>query len=135
MLSLVFFVFDKLTFFGASTVICSKANSFFGLPRWYQYLPYARSTVTGKCEINISVHDWGTYWLIALALLNMLLRVAGMVALAFVIYGGFVYITSQGEPDKIAEARRTIVNALVGMIIAIMATWIVGFIAHRLGGS
>ncbi|HSX45284.1 MAG TPA: hypothetical protein VLF39_04255 [Candidatus Saccharimonadales bacterium] len=127
------YTLTQLRFFGAPAVTCSKASNFFALPRWYKYLSYSKSALTGKCEVTI--HSWGQYWLIGLAALDIVMRIAGLVAVAFVIWGGFTYLISQGEPDKTAEARRTIVNALIGAVIAVIAASAVGFIGNRLGGT
>lgn len=132
MYSFLVYAATQITFF-AGDVDCGKGSKFFGLPKWYKYLSYAKNTYSGKCEVTI--HNWGQYWLIALAGLDIVLRIAGLVAVAYVIVGGFKYLTSQGEPDHLAEARTTIVNALVGMAIAITAAATVGFIGNRLGGS
>jgi ABC-type nitrate/sulfonate/bicarbonate transport system permease component len=47
------------------------------------------------------------------------------------MYGGFQFVTSQGEPGKTAKARDTIVSALAGLAIAVVAAILVGFIAGR----
>lgn len=70
---------------------------------------------------------------IALAIVDILLRVGALVAVGFVLYGGFVYLTSQGEPDGTKRGRQAIVNALVGLLIAIFATAIVTFIGRSVG--
>lgn len=107
-------------------------NTFFGLPPWYKYLQLDPST----CEVvNFELLGTGAnsgLLLIALAIVDLLLRVAGIVAVAFVIWGGFNFITSQAEPDKLAQARHTIINALIGLGLAIMATSIVVFVGNRL---
>jgi hypothetical protein len=56
-----------------------------------------------------------------------------MVAVAFVIYGGFQYINSRGEPDRAASGRKTIINALIGLVLAMIAVAIVSFIGRSLG--
>lgn len=109
---------------------CSKG--FFGLPPWYKYLQVDGST----CEIIDfkllgSGADSGLI-LIGLAVVEMLLRIAGLVAVTFVLWGGFTYIISQAEPDKLANARHTILNALIGLGIALLATSIVVFVGNRL---
>lgn len=48
------------------------------------------------------------------------------------MYGGFQYLISQGEADKIAGARKTILNAIIGLAIAMLATGIVAFIGGQL---
>jgi len=117
-------------FLAAVPAKCS--NGFFGLPPWYKYLKLD----PGTCEvIDFTLLGTGSnsgLLLIALAIIDLLLRLAGIVAVAFVIWGGFDYITSQAEPDKLAQARHKIINALIGLGLAIMATSIVVFVGNRL---
>lgn len=100
---------------------CSN-GSFLGFPTWYHYLQ-----ITSDCSPQINgISD---IWLILSAVIEILLRVASLVAVVFVIIGGFNYITSQGEPDNTAKARGAIINALIGLSIAVLAAVIIGFIA------
>lgn len=109
----------------------AACKGFFGIPPWYKYLK-----LDDKCQvIDFNVLGNGTnsgLLLVGLAIIDLLLRIAGIVAVAFVLYGGFSYITSQAEPDKIAQAKHTIINALIGLVLAILATSIVVFIGNRL---
>lgn len=98
------------------------------IPSWYKYIDGEQ--VQGRCELKFRFPD--DIGAILLALIEILLRIGAIVAVAFVIYGGFLYITSQGEPDKALQARTTIINALVGLMIAILATGIVTFIGGQL---
>ena len=66
---------------------------------------------------------------IALAVFEIILRLGGIIAVIFVIVGGFQFITSQGEPDRIKNARGTIINALIGLVITISATVIVNLVS------
>ncbi|HSD56464.1 MAG TPA: hypothetical protein VLA92_04935 [Candidatus Saccharimonadales bacterium] len=120
---------------------CST-KSFFGIPPWYKYLVssglMATNKVTGACELVGSIKFNEAGWLqvialIGMALLDMALRVAGLVAVGFVIYGGIQYVLSQGEPDKTKDAQQTIINALIGLVIALIATPLVSFIGNRIG--
>jgi hypothetical protein len=72
--------------------------------------------------------------LVLLAVVDDLLRIAGIVALAFVIVGAFKYTTSQGNPEEVASAKSTIVNALLGVGIAVIAVAFVSFLGSRFGG-
>lgn len=111
-------------------------NRFLGFPYWYEYLPGERDTF-GKC---IPTFDWSSpggspaiLWGIALAISEILLRVVAIVAVGYIIYGGFQYMTSAGEPDRTKSAKDTILNGLIGSAIAIFAVAIVSFIGNRLG--
>ena len=103
-------------------IACSN-NTFFGLPSWYKYV----------CGRDFLIPE--DIPLVLLALVEILLRVAGLVAIGFVVFGAVKYVVSQGEPDKTADAKGTIINALAGMVIATLSVAIVTFMGNRLGGS
>ncbi len=71
--------------------------------------------------------------LILLAVIDDLLIIAGIVAVAFVVLGAFKYVASQGDPEKTASAQSTIMNSLIGTAIAITAAVFVNFLGQRLG--
>ncbi len=117
-------------YFGLS---CGKPN-LFGIPSWYSYLQLQKINLTNPptCMIvNFSVP--GSFINIGLAILDMVLHLAGLVAVGFVIYGGIQLITSRGEPDGMVRARQTIINALVGLVITMVAVGVVAFLGARLG--
>lgn len=114
---------------------CDDSMTFFlGFPTWYKYLE-----LDANCEVVGPANSDGKFnWPLAagyvgLAAVEILLRLAALFAVGFVIYGGFRYITSQGDPEGAKSARQTIINALVGLVIAIAAASIVAFIGNRLG--
>lgn len=53
--------------------------------------------------------------------LTVLISVAGLAAAFFLIRGGYVYITSTGKPEALEEAKRTIRQALIGLVIVVAA--------------
>lgn len=115
---------DLLTRFAAT---CST-NGIPILPSWYKYID--GTNIDGKCELNFTFPD--DIGAILLAVVEILLRIGAIVAVGYVIYGGFMYMTSQGEPDKATSARNTIINAIIGLVIAIVATGVVSFIGKQL---
>jgi len=125
------------THFAAGSA-CGKPT-FLGLEPWYQYLPISADPVTKVCTVQISnnptalLGSTSPFLLIGLALIDDLLRVATLVAVGYVIYGGIQYETSNGSPDGTKRAQQTIINALVGLVLAIIASAIVGFIGNQLG--
>jgi hypothetical protein len=92
------------------------------IPTWYKYM-----MVGGENCVEF-VWPQGLA-LIGAALVELLLVIGGFVAVLFIIVGGVQMIMSRGEPDKIAGARRTILNALIGMVITIMSVAIVRMVA------
>jgi len=110
-----------------------KGGAFLGFPTWYKYLNGV-SSPNGVGSPNAclpKITALSDIWLVVAAVIEILLRIAGYAAIIYVIYGGIQYVTSQGEPDKAGRAKQTIMNALIGLIIAISATILVTFIAGR----
>jgi hypothetical protein len=123
-----------LTTFGAE---CASGH-FFGLIPWYQYIndKYNAATGTGHfigCEVQ-SFNIFSDTPLVLLAVVDDLLRIAGLVAVAFVFYGAIRYVASQGNPEDTANAQSTIIHALLGMAIAIVSVIFVSFLGDKLGG-
>lgn len=118
----------SLTNFAAGCAETSK----YGIPTWYKYLN--GRVVQGECRIlgNFRLDKVNDLLAIGLALMEILLFVAGIVAIAYIIYGGFRYVLSQGEPENTKVAKNAVLNAVIGLLIAIMATVIVRFMASRL---
>lgn len=51
--------------------------------------------------------------------INGFMLFAGVVAVVFILIAGIRYISSQGDPLKVAQARRTLTYALIGLGIVI----------------
>jgi len=51
--------------------------------------------------------------------------IAGALMTVYLIYGGISLMTSSGDPKKVAEAKLTLTNAFIGILIVIFAYWIV----------
>lgn len=63
--------------------------------------------------------------------LNIFSLVVGVIAVIMMIIGGIKYITSQGDSAAIATARNTIIYALVGLVVVVLAQMIVRFVLQR----
>ena len=66
--------------------------------------------------------------------LTFVFAIAGVVAMFFIIWGGISWITSGGEKEKIEEARKKIVYALIGLVIIFMSYLIVKTVGGLFGG-
>jgi Type IV secretion system pilin len=145
LISCALFIFTAIGFSavtGVSPVYaagnCTPKTSTLGLPTWYKYLdgkgvseasavdPANPETV---CQPQFS--SISDVWKIVAAVIEILLRIAILVAIAFVVVGGITYTSSQGSPDKTKKALQTIISAIVGLVISIVASAVVGFIAGR----
>jgi hypothetical protein len=123
---------DLFTTFAAS---CSTPN-FFKFPSWYTYLGSRMHVdpVTNRCDLkDLTNQEFiQSIPLIALAFVDIGLRIAALVSIGYVIWGGIQFIIAQGESDRTKKARQTIINALIGLVIALIATAIVTFVGSRI---
>ena len=62
------------------------------------------------------------------ALIDIAFGAAGLVAVIYLIVGGFRYVTSSGNAEAIEGAKATIVNAIVGLIVILVAFLLVNYI-------
>lgn len=63
--------------------------------------------------------------------LTLFFTVAGAIALLVVTVGGFKYVTSHGDPSGTAQAKNTILYALIGLVVCIIGASIVNFVVGR----
>ncbi|MBI2325859.1 hypothetical protein HYU91_00530 [Candidatus Collierbacteria bacterium] len=67
--------------------------------------------------------------------LSIITMISGAAAVFFLIRGGYVYITSTGRPDALEDAKKTIRNALLGLVLVIAANGIVSLLQGALVGN
>ena len=65
-------------------------------------------------------------------LINYLLVFSGIVAIIFIIIGGYLYITSLGNEEHAKKAKDTIIWAIIGLVIILCAYVIVRFVSSIL---
>lgn len=111
---------------------CTNTTTFLGIPSWYEYLNVQQPDPSTHVCQTTAPNGGNPIPFVGLAVIDILLRVAALVALIFVVYGGFRFATSQGSPDAISKGKKTVVNALVGLVIAVLASQIVKFAAYLL---
>ncbi len=58
-------------------------------------------------------------------IINIILSVSASFAILFIVIGGFRYITSAGNEEVAGKGRQTLVNAIIGLVIVILAYTIV----------
>ena len=68
-------------------------------------------------------------------ILDTFFLAAGLVALIFVLLGGIRYITSTGDSARVKQAKDTILYAVIGLIVAVLAVPISGFVINRVAGG
>lgn len=123
---------------------CNGDKTVLGIPVWSKYLPHEETN--GACRPVIRTNDAPNpdapagetaqgienILLIGIAVLEIGITLAGLVAVVMVFIGAFRYLISTGTPDKTASAQKTVINALVGLVIVIVATRVTSFIASAI---
>lgn len=68
-------------------------------------------------------------------IIKVILGFLGVIALGLVLYGGYLYMTSGGEPDKVNKAKQWIINAGIGLAIILLSYAIVSFVISKIQGA
>ena len=76
---------------------------------------------TSGCGINDAITT----------VINVLLFIISAVAVIMIIMGGIRYVLSNGEASQIAAAKNTILYAVIGLIVALLAYAIVNFVVTQ----
>ena len=67
-----------------------------------------------------------------LGVINILLAIVGILAVLFVIIGGIRYITAHGNEEQAEGAKKTILHAVIGVVLVILSFAIITIIANAL---
>ncbi|MDP3964364.1 MAG: Ig-like domain-containing protein [bacterium] len=63
-----------------------------------------------------------------IAILTWILGFLALIAVIFIIYGGFIWMTAAGNADRIDRAKKIILGALIGLVIILLSWAIVWFV-------
>ncbi len=103
-------------------------GSVLGIPTWYRGLG---KNVGDECEIKqvgeeIKLFDFLTIIIINIG--DMVAHFIGIASFLFIIVAGFKYVLAQGEEAMVAKAKKTLSNAVIGLVISVMAVVIINII-------
>ena len=105
-------------------------SHFLGLPAWYDGL--AEKGPDGTCKITSPSGDGEVkayVWTIVLNVMGLITGLIGYLAIGFVMWGGIQYMIAQGDPGKVAKGKKTITNAVIGLVISMTASILSGAIS------
>lgn len=77
-----------------------------------------------KGEDGATALQWG---------ISAFLLVITVLSLFFLIFGGIKWITSSGDKSKIDNARKTIIYAIVGLMLAFFSFFIISLLGNLFG--
>lgn len=63
---------------------------------------------------------------------EIIATIVGIASVIVIIIGGFRYVLATGDPSKLGAARATIIYALVGLLVALLAQAIIFFVLDKL---
>ena len=64
---------------------------------------------------------------------NIFLLAVGFISVVMLLYDGFRYIVSGGDSKKVTDAKNTILYAIIGLVISLLAYAIVNFVLTTIG--
>ncbi len=67
-------------------------------------------------------------------LTNTILLIVGLISVIMLVYGGLRYILSGGDSKKVTDAKNTVLYAIIGLIISLLAFAIVNFVLNSVIG-
>ena|SRR5579864_7576528 len=67
--------------------------------------------------------------------IKILLFFAGAVAVVFVIIGGYYYLTAQGNEEQAEQGKKTLINAIIGVVVVILSYVIINVIVNLVTGA
>lgn len=96
-------------------------------------LALAQAAATGSGTSNVDCTEWQqaqgscevTFRQIVLKLLNFFLMFLGLLATGFLIYGGFMYVTSAGDDANVGKAKKILTYAGLGILVILIASALV----------
>jgi hypothetical protein len=100
------------------------------LPSRQQLCPQGGCPVTGNSDFR-GGRNGVVGFIINIA--QLLTFVLGAVAVLFLVWGGAIFITSNGDEGKIKNARAIILNAVIGLVVAIVAYAVVQIVGGIVG--
>ena len=68
-------------------------------------------------------------------IIRIVIGFLGIVAVGLIMYAGWIWMTSEGNEEKIEQAKKILTNAVIGLIIILSAFAIVSFIINSLIGA
>jgi hypothetical protein len=63
---------------------------------------------------------------------NIVVWVAGAAAVLILILGGIRYVTSGGDANKVSSAKNTIIAALLGIVVIVLARSLINYVVNKL---
>ncbi|HTW96400.1 MAG TPA: pilin [Candidatus Methylomirabilis sp.] len=129
-----FFAWLKYFFIYAAVLLSSATNArAANLQNAFQVTDKSNKdildTAANRAGYNTGTTDINT---IVGAIIQGLLSLLGVIFLGLIIYGGVIWMTAEGDEQKVEKAQRILRNSVIGLIIVIAAYAISYFVVSAL---
>lgn len=98
-------------------------------------LPSVAAAEVNLNDLRINLITGGDLFGVIGKILNLVLLLAGILAFFYALWGGFQYLTSAGDPGKASAGQKTIVNAIIGIILIAVSYALVVFVTGLTRGQ
>jgi hypothetical protein len=68
------------------------------------------------------------------SVLDYLIPIGILLAIAFVVVGGYMWISSTGNPDKVKQAQGTLTWAILGLVFILLAGLLIKTLVDYVAG-
>jgi hypothetical protein len=100
---------------------------------------FALTALPALAQLDVGL-DYGTYTGLGtkdiregiMAVVNVLLGFLGIIAIIVILYGGFVWLTSGGNEEKVGQAKKIITAGIIGLVIIFVSYAIAAFVIESL---
>lgn len=99
-----------------------KAHAAVASGEGFQWLKISAADTTDLPGLFATVIDW-------------VLMIAAGLAVIYLIYSGILYITAAGNPDSAKKGQQGIINAIIGIVIIVLAYTIITVVMNFAGGA
>ncbi len=96
---------------------------------------YSKYEIDKNTNLAEGLPQYCTAGKLATTVINVILALAGSALVLFIIVGGFLLITAGGNEEQSEKGKKVMTNAVLGMVVVIMAFAIVKIIANTLTGN
>lgn len=125
--------FSSTPVFAADGGCDTSGSKFFSLKPWYAGL------VEDDCSIKTPDGDADGIakfvWTIVLNILFDVTVMVGYIAIIVVAWGGYLYMFSRGDVGRAERGKKTLIAAIIGLVIAMLASVIMNTISVILTGK
>lgn len=98
--------------------------------------------VPTSARAAVNINEWGLGLMVGQGtvegaigtVIGVFLAIAGIIAVVYLIYGGFQYITAGGDAEKAGAGKTTIIHAIIGIIIIVAAFVLFRYVITAIAG-